>query len=203
MTAVTVITVGIATAKNIYIFKCKTHVLLPSSPDCMCCHRNIFLMAAQITEDLFATKLHHVVNNPCYRRNHWRSGVIQDVAGSIYIFSEHGHILYYSLLDDWHSYSIHSTECNVDRFRLLHDTHFFPIPIMRLLQPRLWMKVYNICAQSILSNKDDRQWWHIHIIPSCIYLHSFFLSRFPFACRLQCTTHQMSVARWKKTYHDC
>ena len=54
---------------------------------------------------------------------------------------------YYSILDDCDSYSIHPAQCNIDRFRLQHDTLILPIPIMRLLQPSLCMKVYNLGAQ--------------------------------------------------------
>jgi hypothetical protein len=52
---------------------------------------------------------------------------------------------YYSILDDCHSYSIHPVQCNSDRFSLLHDTQIFPI-LMRLLQPSIWMNIYNVGA---------------------------------------------------------
>ena len=42
---------------------------------------------------------------------------------------------------------IHPGQCNIDRSRLLHDTQICSIPIMRLLQPSLQMKVYNVGAQ--------------------------------------------------------
>ena len=54
---------------------------------------------------------------------------------------------YYSMLDDCHSYSIHPAQCNINRFRLLHDSWICPILIMRLLQPSLQLNVYNVGAQ--------------------------------------------------------
>ena len=53
---------------------------------------------------------------------------------------------YNSMLDDYHSYSIQTVQCHIDGIRLLHDIHIFTIPIMRLLQPSLWMNVYNVGA---------------------------------------------------------
>jgi hypothetical protein len=40
-----------------------------------------------------------------------------------------------------------SAQCKIDRFKLLHDARIFPIPIMRLLQSNLSMKVYNLVAK--------------------------------------------------------
>jgi hypothetical protein len=54
------------------------------------------------------------------------------------------------------------TQLNVTSISLgmiRYDTHISPIPIMRLLQPSLLTKVYNVGAQveRILSNQGDRQ----------------------------------------------
>jgi hypothetical protein len=54
---------------------------------------------------------------------------------------------YCSILDDCHSYSIRPAQYTFDRFRLLHDTTYFPILITRLLQTSLGIKVYNVGAQ--------------------------------------------------------
>ena len=50
---------------------------------------------------------------------------------------------FYSSILDWHS---------------IHPTQMFPIPIMRLLQHNLWIKVYNVGAQvkRNLSNQGDQ-----------------------------------------------
>jgi hypothetical protein len=50
---------------------------------------------------------------------------------------------YYWILEDCHSHSIHPAQCNINRFRLLHDTQMFPIPIMRL-KPSFRIKVYDV-----------------------------------------------------------
>ena len=42
---------------------------------------------------------------------------------------------YSSILDDCRSYSIHPVQRNIDRVRLLRDTHIFHVPVVRLLQP--------------------------------------------------------------------
>ena len=59
-----------------------------------------------------------------------------DVSGGQYCLRWGRPYFYYSILD----------ECNIDRFRLLHDTCIFPVPIKRLLIPSLRMKVYNVGA---------------------------------------------------------
>ena len=65
----------------------------------------------------------------------------------MFFFSCAWSYFYYGTLDDCHSYSIQPAQCYIDRFRLLHDTTYFPIPITRLLQTSLGIKVYNVGAQ--------------------------------------------------------
>ena len=74
---------------------------------------------------------------------------------------------YYSMLADCHSHSIHPGQCNIDRFRLLHDTHIFRIPIMRLLQPSLGMEVYNRLREKLERTDSDTFSTAVHTL-ACI-----------------------------------
>jgi hypothetical protein len=89
------------------------------------------------------------------------------------VFSWAWPYFYYSILDDCHSYSIHPVQCNMDRFRLLQDTQILPLPIMRLPQPSLWMKVSNVgtCTLGRKSNMEVTQWQTVtHYILPCTIL---------------------------------
>jgi hypothetical protein len=61
---------------------------------------------------------------------------------------------YCSILDDRHSYSFHPAQYNIDKFRLLDDIKMFPIPMMRLLQPRLWMKVCRCTGREVHRSRE-------------------------------------------------
>ena len=79
---------------------------------------------------------------------------------------------YYNILDDSHSYSIHPVQCNSNAFRLLNDTQICPIPIMRLLQPSLWIKIYNVGAHR---SRDKCDTWtnndiQYSLAHSCLHL---------------------------------
>ena len=78
---------------------------------------------------------------------------------------------YNILLDDCNSYSIQPAQCNINGFRLLHHTNIFPIPMMTLLQPSLWIKVQGAQVKRHFCNQGDRR-WHIQyrLAHSCLHL---------------------------------
>ena len=92
--------------------------------------------------------------------------------GRTFIFSWPWPYFYYIIFDDSHSYSIHPVQCNSERFRLLHDTKNVPLPIMRLLQPSLGMKVYNVGAHRLRETFEvtDRDTLNTCLTHSCLHL---------------------------------
>jgi hypothetical protein len=79
---------------------------------------------------------------------------------------------YYNILDDSH---IPFTKFNVTAIGLGYWYSNFPIPIMRLLQPSLWMKVYKVSANKSRAKfelTDTDTWTYIQyrIANSCLHL---------------------------------
>ena len=128
---------------------------------------------------------------------------------------------YNSILNDCHSYPIHPVQCNINRFRLLLEFSLylwgcFNLAMNERLQCRctvanesfywtnsgmfipVWFRLRNVFQQNRQNEytPDQTQTVHFHsFFYSFSHLPTLFLSPFPFACGLQCTTHQLSVTR--------